>query len=279
MAGAWKGGLSFANATSIGAVNSNGTLLTGSASTYTKGAWGQLTASTTTDINWLLVQGVSFGWFGRAIALDIGVGGAGSEVIVVANLNYSDLNAVTALYMLPVSIPAGSRIAGRFASNSANDFFNLLVTGFQDTYQSAGTAGSIVDTYGFSTSTNFGTQIDPGSTPNTKGAYVQLTASTTADILGVMLRLDGQGTTTGTTGGLVSWLVDLAVGAAASEIVILPNMFNISYTATSTILNCHNQHFIPLQIAAGSRIAVRAQCSTGTSPDRLIGATVYGVRY
>ncbi len=79
--------------------------------------------------------------------------------------------------------------------------------------------------------------------------------------------------------GLTYWLVDVAVGPAASEQIILPNLAlsGINFNSNAQVLNSA-MPYLPLPIAAGNRIAVRAQCSTATSPDRKIGATFYGVR-
>lgn len=276
MTGAWKGGLALANATSIGATtsgNSTGTALVGSASTFTKGAWAQLIASTTTDINWVSVAGESMTTGGSAFAVDIGVGASGSELVVAANLNYTQAGGVS--FFFPLCIQAGSRIAARFASNNANDTFRLLMQGFQDTYQSAGT-GSTIDTLGYNTALNVGTAVDPGASTNTKGAYSQIALTTTADYAGFFVTIDAQNTT-GTV-GTAQWLVDIAVGASGSEIVILPNVYTIGVTNGLSVLYVPAQNYYPIQIATGSRIAARAQCTTATSPDRLLGVTFYGVR-
>ncbi len=276
MTGAWKGGLALSNATSIGAVSgtSTGTVLVGSASTFTKGAWAQLIASTTTDINWVVVSGESVTTGGSAFAVDIGVGGSGSEIVVVSNLNYTFAGG--AAFSFPLTIPAGTRIAARFASNNGSDTFRLLMLGFQDTYQSAG-AGSAVDTFGFNTSLNIGLAVDPGGSAHTKGAYSVLAPSTSFDYAGFFLTTDAQNST-GVGVVVVQWRIDLAVGAAGSEVVILPNFFQVGFAFNLTTIYLPSQFYFPIPIAAGSRVAVRAQCTSTTTPDRVLGVTMYGVR-
>ena len=143
MAGAWKGGLSFANATSIGATtsgNSNGTLLPGSSSTFTKSAWTQIIASTTTDISWVSVIAQSLQSAGSQFALDLGVGGSGSEITVVGNLNFDARGG--SMFFFPLCVPAGSRIAARYSADAASASLYFIMQGFQDTYQSIGAGSS-----------------------------------------------------------------------------------------------------------------------------------------
>ena len=119
MTGAWKGGLALANATSIGAVtsgNSTGTVVITSASTYTKGAWVPLTASTTIDINWVCLYVDTENTGGSTFAVDIGVGTLGNEVAVVTNLCYAVINVGVVFF--PLHIAAGSRVVARHASKS-----------------------------------------------------------------------------------------------------------------------------------------------------------------
>lgn len=276
MTGAYPGGRALSNATSIGAVSgtSTGTVLFGSASTFTKGAWAQLIASTTTDINWVVVSGESITTGGSAFAVDIGVGGAGSEIVVVSNLNYTFPGG--AAFSFPLSIPAGTRIAARFASNNGNDTFRLLMLGFQDTYQSAG-GGSAVDTLGFNSSLNIGSAVDPGGSANTKGAYSALAASTSADYAGFFITTDTQNTN-GASTVVVQWLIDIAVGPGGSEVIILPNLLQAGFAGTLTTIYLPSQFYFPIAIPAGSRIAARAQCTSIVTPDRVLGVTLYGIR-
>lgn len=279
MTGAWKGGDAWSNATSIGATlaTSNGTTLNGSTSTtFTKGTWTQLIASTATDLTALLIVGQTFTSGGTAFAVDIGVGPGGSQSSVINNLNFSQVASSGASYLFPLNLPAGTSLWGRVSCNDINDAMVICVNAFQDLYTSAGT-GSAIDTYGFSTATNLGTLVDPGATANTKGAYSQITASVTSDLAGILLAFDLQGLTGGTVGA-VFWLIDIAVGAAGAEQVIIPNLYQMATTATLGSFFVPFPLYLPIQIPSGTRVAVRAQCSTNVSPDRLMGITLYGVR-
>lgn len=282
MTGAWKGGLQFSNAVDIGTdlPFSQGFPVPGASSTYVKGSWQQVTASTTTDIAWLQIYIETQTSNGLNWALDIGMGASGSETVIVANLSCSQSSASGTRYLLPLTIPAGTRIALRASSSVANDQLIVALHGFSDAFTSAGT-GSAIDTYGFISTSNVGLQVDPGATAGAKGAWVQLTASLTADIAGFVLAFDTQSTYNGTV-GILNFLVDIGCGASGSEVIILPNYYLAGLTqAVSPIwgtLYGPSSGYLPIQVGAGTRIAVRAQCSTATSPDRLIGVIFYAVR-
>lgn len=92
------------------------------------------------------------------------------------------------------------------------------------------------------------------ATPNVKGSYLQLVASCPFDAAGFFLHFAGSNNT-----NTFDALVDLAVGAAASEQVILEN-FLIS---VSGFFGAKTHVFIPLRIKAGERIAARMQATTG----------------
>lgn len=108
----------------IGAVTaaSQGTVLTAPGSLNTKGAWTELTASCPQPLRAVVVQtqGASDLALGAAyVVVDIGVGAAGSEVVVVNDVEYlggsSESLDATQPVTFGVSIPAGARIAARYA--------------------------------------------------------------------------------------------------------------------------------------------------------------------
>lgn len=113
---------------------------------------------------------------------------------------------------------------------------------------------------------------------DTKGSYVELIAATAFEAFGIYLSIAG--------GGKRDFLIDLAVGAAASEQDIVPN---ILYTGH---VDLTHEVFLPIGIPAGSRVSVRAQASAATQTmdvnvhlfgksflngDMLARVTAYGV--
>jgi len=98
--------------------------------------------------------------------------------------------------------------------------------------------------------------IAPGSI-NTKSSYTELTSSLIFDVHMISIGLNsGQASST--------ILCDIAVGAAGSEVVIIPNL--IFSLGGITNVSCFSGYYtIPFYIPTGARVSSRAQCtSTGT---------------
>lgn len=257
---------------SVGAAtaSSGGTTIT-AGSANTKGSWTQLIASTGESGSWI---GVSFGHSpnGSDVLLDIGIGGAGSEKVILANLCTSEW-ATTEIsdYYFPIRVPSGSRVAARCQSTFASDTVRCsAVVG-------AGTAKTpsplnVVTTYGANTADSGGTSVDPGGSANTKGSYSQITSATTAPVSAILVGFPGQDNHART---LARFLVDIAVGAAASEKIVVPNLAVVTETNNTPRPNPYGP--IPCQIASGSRIAARMQSSITDATDRIFDVIVYGI--
>lgn len=103
-----------------------GTNVTPSGTANTKGSWAQLTAATTAPIHALmvLVQGSTINQSMVDYLVDIGVGGSGSETVIIPDHSVMiDTNEIAwpytpEFYPLSLSIPAGVRLAARCASRS-----------------------------------------------------------------------------------------------------------------------------------------------------------------
>jgi len=246
---------------------SAGTILTANASTNTKGSYAQITASTTYDICGLYVSIGQANTAGAAYSVDLAVGAGGSEVIIIADISYQQGSTNIAPLFFPIGIPAGSRIAARCQSTTTVATIKCQVIGMDGNFLQPHLGNCA--TYGFNSSTTLGTLIDPGGTTNTKGSYAQITASTTYDINAVSFSFDSQSTS---ANGAIAF--DLAVGAAASEVVVIPNM----------LMNIGTNRPLPpqlgpfaVEIPAGSRLAIRASSTNNTAGTRKFGATVYGI--
>lgn len=95
------------------------------------------------------------------------------------------------------------------------------------------------------------------ATPHTKGAWVQLVASTSEACNVLAVTFSNQATGTATQG-----LIDIGVGASGSEQVVISNSVG---GAGSTIANSlHTTYWFPVSIPAGSRIAARHQNVIGS---------------
>lgn len=103
--------------------------------------------------------------------------------------------------------------------------------------------------------TSLPTAVAASATPHTKGAFVELIASTdfAADTLSLVLT-----SSLGVAGTDSSCLVDLAIGASGSEVVIVPDL-TVGFTQMGTAFT------LPIAIPTGSRISARVQHATGST--------------
>jgi len=285
MAGGWPIGSEVCNGTDQGTVTASsvGTTITSSSTANTYGSWTQLVASSAIDCCWLVISSTTvFANTANDIVIDIGVGASGSEKVIISAIHTIGNNAWPSLtrFAFPCQIAAGTRIAARSQSNGTSQGAYVQVTLFDGEWNALEGAEGVVDTYGFQSGTTLGAAIDPGATVNTKGSYTQLTASSTADLLGFMLAFDFQNDTAG-AGVQNQFLLDIATGASGSEKVLIPNIaFNFMSDGAGD--GCYIKPefipFIPCPIPSGTRIAARAQATINTATTRVFGLTFYGVR-
>jgi hypothetical protein len=117
--------------------------------------------------------------------------------------------------------------------------------------------GRRVKTYGTSSAASKGTAVTASATANTKGAWVEIVASTSMESQWAVLSILNDGTP-----GKYN-LVDIAIGASGQEQVIVPNLF-VPGVQTSQLTAC-GKVAIPLNIPAGVRIAARAQSDVSSA--------------
>ena len=245
----------------------------GDASANVKGSWVELIASTSNDNEWITVTlGLSSTSYTKIGCLvDIGVGAASSESVVISNIAFvtpGDGSLGPYSLTLPLTIPSGSRVSARTQCSAGSR--DLGVGVHLGTEAAFGTSSSNI-TLGADTSASVGTVVDPGGSANTKGAWSQLVASTSADIDYLVVCI---GTVANPTVGVdASFLVDIATGAASSESVIIPN---ISFGTDNLEVNSQ-RHIVFLQnIPSGTRVAARSQSTETDATDRLLDVSIIG---
>ncbi len=279
MPGGFPLGLEICNGISVGStLTTTLPTLTNTTVINTKGAYTQLVGSTASDACFIIVD--IFGWAATATSgsVDIAVGAAGSEQVIIADLVISNsFLSQASHYCFPVNIPAGTRLSARSQVNqTATNGIYVSVVLFDGAFtNNEGYAG--VDGIGFVSGTSAGTSIDPGATANTKSAYVQLTASTARDYMGFAINTDIAGDTVSSV--FPAWYLDISIGAAASEKDIVPNLYilGISAGASNVCAQDGPTAVIPIPIPSGTRISARAQCISNNASARKIGVVVYGV--
>lgn len=240
----------------------------------TKGAWVQLIAATTFETSWVTVQAVGNSASARYL-VDIGIGAAGAEWVLFANVPLAGVSASTAGTMLqvPFAIPAGVRIAARVQSSTASVTIRAQVVLCQGGVGQAPPLGRAT-TWGADTVDSGGALVDAGATVNTKGAWGQIIASTDQTVRWLCIHV--------THGAIVTvsgihFLVDIGVGAAGSEGAILSNLY--FYYSTSNDAFMTPTICLPVNIPAGVRVAARAQASIAntTATDTQVDVVLVGV--
>lgn len=261
---------------SVGQVSSNGTGLTAPASANTKGAWQQITAATDKDWDGFHVQ-VLVGQGTLDVLIDIGIGAAASEQVILENVLISSPNVgagdgyTAAHFYVPLPVKAGTRVAGRYqTSSTTNDEVFVLLEGAAGDSFSALSLGRAT-TYGASTADSGGTSVDCGGSINTKGAWSQLSAAIANPIRHALVCFGNQANNARTN---VSFLVDVGVGAAAAEVVVVPNMYVRARQFDDLLVPPFAERSMTAQ--SGQRLAARAQCQTADATDRLVDVVVIG---
>jgi hypothetical protein len=252
--------------------SSAGTAITSpGASLNSKGAYTELASSTPFEAAGLIITG-SFSASGAvSILVDIAIGAAGSEQVIIPNMHVfragSANTAITPAFF-PIAIPAGSRISARFQHNSNNApalHLSVVLLGATVNYP---ILGGQVATYGADTSTSKGAVVDPGGSANTKGSYTEITSATSIKSNWLVLSAIPDSAILTST-----WLLDLAVGAVGSEQVILPDLHLFGSAGIGLE---QMRFFLPIALPSGVRLAARAQCSS-TAAGRNLAVTVHAI--
>lgn len=232
-----------------------------------KGSWTEAIASADFDATQLGIQLRQGSASYTRMVFDVGIGAAGSEVVLIPDLLVDTGNsapAITAVF--PVSIPAGTRVSLREASSASGHASGGQIwlgdgrTRVAKNYFAMGKGGTGYE----------GTTLDPGGTANTKSAWVELEDSTPnrADLLWLAV-----GIRDNATPSAYAWKIDIGVGAASSEVV---EINELSLAANTTLFTTGFMGPFGVDIPAGSRVAARVE-STGTEvTDRLIAVMAYG---
>jgi hypothetical protein len=226
---------------------SEGTIITASGSNNTKGSYTTLIAATAHPAGGMFIILGGANTSGGAYLIDLAIGAAASEQIIVPDLFYHAQADSTYMYAyLPISIPAGVRVSARVACSSASRTVRVnvvLVSG--EAIEAAATA------YGTDAANSRGTQVTASGSTNTKGSWTQLTAATTAEhkwCIVMMRSFSGQ-----------QAILDLGTGAGGSEQMVVPNM-NLRDSSSGDPV----AYAFPLRIPKGTRVAARCAATVSS---------------
>lgn len=225
------------------------TQITGGGSANTKGSWVEIKSALPYDSIGLVV---TFQTQPNAYqVVDIAIGAGGSEQVVLPNWNLSSSLSGTHAnnpMFIPLFIPAGSRVAARSEGSQGSAFATIKAVFLGGAWGGAQVPGQWKD-YTQVASGPYGIATTPGG--GSKGSYAQIAAATAFTSRWMSVAVQGA-----TSPEDIN--IDIAVGAAASEVIVLPDLYY-------SIENLGVQWAFPFTIPGGTRIAARAKTNGGTT--------------
>jgi hypothetical protein len=231
--------------------------LTSGATANTKGAYTELIASTAADAYclWLWARNVAVNAGDGRCLIDIAVGPAGSEHVILPDLNFgaapTSVTVAARIMGIPIYIPKGSRIAARCQRETAS---GTVTIGWMLDEQPVwpGTVGQLGTSYGVDSANSRGVIITTGNAAF--GTWQQVVAATSNAHRWWWPGIDCGGDNTQTA---VSTVVQLGVGPAGSEVVL--GTWHFRANASEDLAG---PSYRPLPVynplPAGVRIAARA---------------------
>lgn len=188
----------------------------------TKGAVVELIASTAFDsyLMQVIVTGYGISAGTSRLCVDILTGAATEEVLIADLLcgfvgSFINVDPGPVQYMIPIYVPAGTRISARAAGDRINTVCRVSIQLYGGAGYPPFPVGQRVVTYGVTTVPN-GVNVTPGAS-GAEGAWTQITASTTEDCMCIIP--GAQPPTGDTTLTTALFRGDVGVGAATEEII------------------------------------------------------------
>jgi hypothetical protein len=186
-------------------VTTPGTSIVAHADIHTKGSWTELIAATAYNAYgfWLYIAETATSGAATDALLDIGIGSAGNEVIIVPDMiaGYRTTGNGTIVF-IPIFIPRGTRIAARCQALITADTVAVHVV-LQSGLAGPGSQSMFVgcDAYGITAAASQGTAHTPGNT-GTESADANIGSATSRSYGAVLLVVQSEGDTNQSTVGL-----------------------------------------------------------------------------
>lgn len=254
--------------------SSNATVVNPSGTPFVKpGSWTEITASWPFDSEAFVLLGSSASAGTSAISLDLARGASGSEVAFVTDFFTPETTSCLCV-TLPIRIRAGERISAKISTGDGFSPLNVALYPIGPTTRRVYGFGAGGNRWqgNLNTGTLRGTQIDPGSTANTKPtSWTTLIASTNAFTTALLVSTRGYQTINAQT----NCLIDIGIGSAGSEVPLIPNIYQFNQPNSS---NWNKGYMVfPVSLPQGTRISARAQADSTDSSDRLCEVFLYAL--
>jgi len=241
---------------------------------HTKAGYTQMMISSAADAQGFILYVGGWGSPTATFLVDISTGAESSEIVLVADIACSSsanwISGEGSIY-LPIRIPAGTRIAARCQSTvNGSDVIGCGITLVDAKDTSLGFTNC--ETIGTVAASTRGTTVDAGATPDTKGVYAEISASTSGHYKYVAMSVGANADNAMSAD--VFGLYDIAIGEIGSEVIILGDVPYVNDTAYD--FNMKEVIALPLNVPKGSRVSVRWQASSNAADARLLDFTMHG---
>lgn len=228
------------------------------ATPHTKGLWVELEASLTRDICGLTIAtDTIIGVTGTdtSMLLDIGIGAAASESVVVSNVPVG-FHATGIGTFLPIHISAGTRVAGRIQAAVTADIFTPLVVFHYADRPGMWVGYAVAETIGVNTATS-----GPTTGDLTDNDWDEAVASTANSYRALTCHITGPAGSVAL--GTITTTVAVAVGGAGSEQIL--GTYVARTTTAELVPFVVGPPFIEVAVPAGSRLSIRKSTTTDMS--------------
>jgi len=240
-------------------VTASGTTVTASGSTNTKGAWAELITTTNFEVLGFSLSVSATGLSGsqRNMLLDLGVGAAGSEQVVLSNINLGSVAAIVSnranvlAHYFPVRIAAATRIAARIQSGTASQAVNVMITVNGQASSPPGLLFAGVDMLGANTGTSNMVALTAG-TLGAESAWTNIGSTTARQYFAIMPMVAQNNNAAMTVRGY-----HVEVGYSSTTIA----EYYFSTTAEEDVGQLMPPWPHLCRIPTGTQMQVRAECS------------------
>lgn len=233
---------------------------TASATPHTPGSYAEIDASLSGDAGGVflrLTANTASSGTNSSTVIEIATGASGSEV-AWATVAIGYLITEEQLYV-PGFIASGTRVAVRVRSNTASKAVSAIYTFLASPTTAPGAPVTMGGTNIATTSR--GVSITAPGSLNTKGAWTEIVASTSAAFTSLMVGCQADGDTSTAVAGT---LVDIGIGAASSETVLISDIYLV--WATNESFKYWSPATFGVSIPAGSRLSARYQRADANNP-------------
>lgn len=254
-----------ANITTVG----TGIAATASGSANTKGSWAQVVSATDRDWYgfWISFSAaVSPSGLNAAQLVDVGIGAAGSETVVVSNILAGGRFPLTGTTIslndppmyIPIAIPKGTRVAVRTQSATASRVCRVHMWG-ESGSSTPRPIYSGCDTYGIDLSTSKGVELASNASANTFGSWTNVGGTTSRNYQAILAssQVPANATVNNRT-----YVIQLGYGSAA-YIQMLAGT-----TTTETWAVAIPAQYVGQNIPSGTQLQARISCASAANTEK-----------